>query len=483
MTREQYLRANKAVYPIILSVFGYLALLLLAFCATKGGKPITYIQIVTCILTIIVTTIFFVLKKDTKLCAEVLLVTAAIAYTIVVNLNTSSDAFAYAFPILLVAVAYMNIRIVIIGNAFVVLANIIKFITHYSTADADAKNSLFLAMLVSGVVFFSSVKLIKLLIRNNNENMDSISAASKKSLEDAQIMKNVASDIYTQFADANHIVEQLNNSIETSNFAMNNIADSTELTAESIQAQAAMCSDIQVKISDAEAETRNMLAASQATSTNITNGVSTVNELREQADNVAEASEVMVEVMQSLAEKVDDVQAFLETIISISNQTNLLALNASIEAARAGDAGRGFAVVADQIRQLSEQTKTTSNSITNIIGELNQDTKRATESVTNSASSVEKQNELINNTQEIFGRIKEDIESLSASVTNTESVMKEVSNATNVISESITNLSATSEEVAAASTEGLKTSESTVEEMKQCKSALDNIYNLSLQLK
>ncbi len=54
---------------------------------------------------------------------------------------------------------------------------------------------------------------------------------------------------------------------------------------------------------------------------------------------------------------------------------------------------------------------------------------------------------------------------------------------TDTISENITQLSATSEEVAASSTEGLRTSETSVENMNRCKEILEKISSLAATLK
>lgn len=198
---------------------------------------------------------------------------------------------------------------------------------------------------------------------------------------------------------------------------------------------------------------------------------------------MAEASNVTVSVIQSLTAKVEEVKSFVESIINISNQTNLLALNASIEAARAGEAGKGFAVVADEIRQLSEQTKDASANITEIINKLNEDTRRANESIENSVSSVEKQNELIDDTRDKFNAMGEAVELLMKDINVAEESIKKILDSTTVISDNITHLSATGEEVAASSTEGLRMADTTVESMAKCKKVLENIYMLADDLK
>ena len=286
----------------------------------------------------------------------------------------------------------------------------------------------------------------------------------------------VADNLIKHFDESKTSLAKVAESIDTSNSSMNDIANSTESTAESIQHQAMMCSEIQERSDTVEQETGRMIEASKRTIENVSEGVGLIRQLKTQAENVKEASRVTVESTKQLTSKVVEVQDIVGAILSISSQTNLLALNASIEAARAGEAGKGFAVVAEEIRTLSEETKDASNKITDIIQELNVFADSASKNVSDTIVSLEQQNEMIDTSQEKFLKIDEEVRGLTEIIERTEQMMQEIINSTNVIAENISQLSAASEEVAASSTAGVETSAEAVAAMAEFHRLLESIY-------
>ena len=485
MTENQYLRANKRVFTVSVIVFAYIALTVLAALAVHQGAHAGRMaaQCITAVGVIIVSVIAYITKKKTYTCAVVLVTAMTGGYAVVSMLNTTEGTWAYALPLVIAAMVYLNERMMMVVNGVVLIANIVRLCIHFDPQAQDILTNNVLAIFVLLLVSYASISITRLLIRFFDENLSVIEDAADQQKDSNDKMILVADNIKKHFGQAMGMLDDLENSIDVSHNSIADIANSTESTAEAIQKQAMMCSEIQSHTDTAEKEIHAMIEASHRTDDTVKESTQVVEELKAQAQSVEESSNIIVEVISSLTDKVNEVQNFIGSIISISDQTNLLALNASIEAARAGEAGKGFAVVAEEIRQLSEQTQEASSNITEIISKLNSDTKKANESIQESVESVQKQNELIDNTKDKFEDVGKTVENLMDNITLAEQSIQKILDSTSVIADNITHLSATGEEVAASSTEGLRMADQTVDSMKNCREILNKIYMLAQDLR
>ena len=73
---------------------------------------------------------------------------------------------------------------------------------------------------------------------------------------------------------------------------------------------------------------------------------------------------------QKLNDAAQAMGGIVELIGNITGQINMLALNATIESARAGEAGRGFAVVASEVKNLANQARQATDTISREIESL-----------------------------------------------------------------------------------------------------------------
>ena len=505
MNEEQYSRANKRVLLAIVVVFGYIvATLMLALGVSQGGHAAKIVMAAVIVISVVA----YLGKRTTRTCAVIMTLSMMIGYFVIVQLNTTVGTWTYGLPLLIVAMVYLDKKIVMMTNGIalattmrtalavvcgvpggrmvtngIALVSIVVHLVRCFLGDGSDLQNNVIGLFVLLLIAYACNSAERLLERFFKENLAEIQNASDIQKDSNKKMIIVAENISKHFGEAMDMLDGLQESINVSHSSIQEIADSTESTAEAIQKQAVMCSDIQGNTDQAEQGIKEMIEASHKTNDNVKEGAGVVSELKEQAVNVADASQVTVDVIRSLTDKVEEVKTFVDSIINISNQTNLLALNASIEAARAGEAGKGFAVVADEIRQLSEQTKDASANITEIIQKLNEDTKRANDSIMTAAESVEKQNQLIDDTRDKFNDVGNAVEVLMGNIDVAEQSIQKILDATGVISDNITHLSATGEEVAASSTEGLRTADITVEKMSNCRKVLENIYLLAEDLK
>ena len=491
MTTIQYKRTNKIVFSVIivtllLLCYGFCASLISATVINAGNaNPLRYLPIAIAVIGIGTSITAFIKKGDSPICAIVMIAAALATHLADLSITTSTYSFVYGFPILIASMAYLNIKLIRMTNISIIIINFVYIARMFLMLGGGNKFMDLVYVEVSGIALavYISNRIIKLLTKNNEENLFSIQEATVHQKNISDKMVQVADELIKNFDEARITMQVLKKSFDANNYSMGNIAKSTESTAESIQEQTVMCAEIQASTEMVEKETAKMRMAFQNAIEIVAEGDRTVKELKEQADIVGDATDKTVESVEKLDERVNNVRNIVETILNISNQTNLLSLNASIEAARAGEAGKGFAVVANEIRTLSGQTKEASNKITDIINDLIQEVIITKKNIENSASSVVKQNKIINITRTKFEMIGEEFSELNVITHDTNDVMSKILNSTGTISNNISQLSATTEEVVATSIQGVENSSEAVSKLEDFNRMLDEIYILAEVLK
>ncbi len=279
------------------------------------------------------------------------------------------------------------------------------------------------------------------------------------------------------------LIEKLVSTTESVAFSMQEITTAANTTAQSIEEQNTMTQSIQEAIEETGQRSQKMVGIATESNNSIQENIVVMEELKEQSVQIANTNHEVTAAMTRLQNKTKEVEEIAGMILNISSQTNLLALNASIESARAGEAGRGFAVVADQIRQLAEQTKTSTEQITRIVNELNENANEVVSSVESSVEATEQQNVKIQTAAETFESLNSNMTELLLDIDEIDRRIEGLLDANNRIVENITQLSAATEEVTASAEQVQEMSENNLSYAQQVRDAIDAIEGTSEELK
>lgn len=169
----------------------------------------------------------------------------------------------------------------------------------------------------------------------------------------------------------------------------------------------------------------------------------------EQAEECNEQMKRLVQAMEVIRKRSEEINMINSRIEDIANQTNLLSLNAAIEAARAGDAGRGFAVVAEEVRNLAGESakavQDTSDLIEQTLDAVQNGTRIADETAEALVRVVERSQNVTRVVEEMAVKSREQSNALEMLQTSVEKITSVVEGNTATAEES----AASSEELSA----------------------------------
>lgn len=122
--------------------------------------------------------------------------------------------------------------------------------------------------------------------------------------------------------------------------------------------------------------------------------------------------------VQDFHEKIDQITKIIDMVKKIASQSGLLALNASIEAARAGEAGKGFAVVANQVKELSNNTTNSADTVVQYVTELQASIEELMTLVENTTLHLEEGNSKVQQSVQDINNMSEHMNLINERINN-----------------------------------------------------------------
>ena len=448
LTQDQYCRTNKVMYLIM--VMSCILYTYIDYSNVQKGGSLSD-SIPRCILYLSMIPILGIvmkLWKDKKLAMFLMAISYLIIYVAVVAGN-GVGTLALAFPVLVGFMIYLNARVVVLGCVFTFLVCVVKSAAVRGAGDMVSfgfANVVTMALVIS---LFGVYRAINLLIDFDKENRSEVEAEANHRKEVAQKVEGIVEKLDDNFKTVMADLDSIGDAMSSAHLTMETVATGSENTASAANQQADMTGQIQKRLENANETAGNAMSISQELLAVVEHGKQLADDLQQQSVLVDDNTTRIAQTVALLVENVQKVSGITESILNISSQTNLLALNASIEAARAGDAGRGFAVVADQIRNLAEETKISTEKITEIIEELTTITGETQRGIQESVESINVQRQKVVEVNTSFTQVEAGMSELTSGVESMNGEVEEVLDANKVIVQSIDMLSSVSEEVSA----------------------------------
>lgn len=318
---------------------------------------------------------------------------------------------------------------------------------------------------------------------------DEISIASSEFNHMMLQMSDLVGQIQGSCSTVQDASQALNKIAVTTNQVFNEIAASMESISSSATSQAhgmeelmGNSSHLGDEIDMLDQNTLVMNSLSQSVSAQSKKGLETLKSLVNTTNDKLVKSEEIDQAVQANHKSAQEIEAILETVVSIAKQTNLLALNASIEAARAGEHGRGFTVVAEEVKKLAEESTASVEEVKTYISAIQSQSANAVSVLEGIKALEHEQASLVEETDGVFSVILKELNQLAERISQINDNSSVMTRHKNESMRMIETMSSGAEEVAASTQEISAATEEGAASLEEVSELTDQLVSLTSSL-
>ncbi|MCR4687493.1 MAG: hypothetical protein K5659_07975 [Lachnospiraceae bacterium] len=428
----------------------------------KHNRTWGYVSIVTAIVVILITTIWIMYAAIPA--SKLLRITAsygfAVLYAFVLFTANNNLVFTYIFTMLVVVTLYNDKGYIFRIGLGAILLNVIDVIIRATTKEITSADivSFEIQILLTLII---SINMYMVTMVNGILNKMKTAAIQDEKEHISRILEKiikVSGNMSDDVVNVSGQMKDLEESVERTLYAMEEVKNGTNETAYAIQEQLYKTEEIQNNVDSVKQAVSIISEKMETTTEAIKNGQNHIKALNNFTEVSETAGKEVADALKTFEEYTSRMNSIIDIITNVADQTSLLALNASIEAARAGAAGKGFGVVATEISNLASQTTSATLDITQLIGDITKQLNIMVETIDNLIESNGKQAEASSETSESFRIITSDIGEIRKQSEDLESIVEKLVTSNKAIVESVQTISAITEEVSANSSETYETS-------------------------
>lgn len=366
--------------------------------------------------------------RDYPYYKDVIAIGYGITYTFVICTSSSTLSFIYIYPLITMMMLYKDYKFLIRVGIFndIVLA-VSAVVYHFQGRDTEGFTTRFLLeLIIITLCYFGSILSVQHMTASEKALTGSIKGNLERVVKTVNKVKGASTSIVDGVTVVRELADENRQGASSVVKSMNKLSDNNNILHDRTMSSVDMTTDINTQVQSVVVLIDDMVNLINESGNHATMSSEGLGKVMDTTNVIASLSSQVEEILGIFNNEFQMVKEETSTISGITSQTNLLALNASIEAARAGDAGKGFAVVAEQIRQLSTDTKTSSERIMGALGNLQETSEKMTTSITQTLELIQELLTSMAGINENVSRIAADSEQLGGNIQIIDNAMKEV---------------------------------------------------------